>query len=338
MSTPISDDPSTPISPLIQQAINRLPSDISDFSGVYMRQLRPALLRQEAEWQKAREEATRWTFIGTAVGVIGSALALMIARVPQLAIVAAALGFAILGAGRSNLRRFSRRARSRLVELTAQQFELSFAETPDPKPGIDGFIAQGLLSRSASTRFSNLIKGERRGMAFELFSLNVQDKSAVAPLAGRVRAGRANVFDGICLRLHLGQSLRGRIKVSRQSDRVRGSQNDEGLQRVNLTSDRFEEAFDVYATDGFEARDLLTDNVFQSLVVLEKTFRAWDLQGIFAGDALLIVMPGGNLFETSETFTPLDYSDRICDLLDDVSALFKLIDSLAVPQASAEPS
>ncbi|MEM1289690.1 MAG: hypothetical protein AAGH60_15175, partial [Pseudomonadota bacterium] len=60
MSTPISDDPSTPITPLIQQAINRLPSDISDFSGVYMRQLRPALLRQEAEWQKAREEATRW--------------------------------------------------------------------------------------------------------------------------------------------------------------------------------------------------------------------------------------------------------------------------------------
>ncbi|MEO1643498.1 MAG: hypothetical protein AAFR74_09190, partial [Pseudomonadota bacterium] len=124
MSMPISDPDKTPIDPLIRQAMNGLPDDFSDFARVYQDELRPALLSREGERQDAAKDATRWTWIGASLGIVGAATALMLARVPQLAIVAGVIGFAVVGAGRSKLRKFSREAKTLLVQPVAQQFDL----------------------------------------------------------------------------------------------------------------------------------------------------------------------------------------------------------------------
>ncbi|MEM1391353.1 MAG: DUF3137 domain-containing protein, partial [Pseudomonadota bacterium] len=104
------------------------------------------------------------------------------------------------------------------------------------------------------------------------------------------------------------------------------------FERVKLESPQFESAFEVYSTDQVEARYILTPDLMQRLVELEKTFRGVGLRCAFVGGELLIALEGGDLFEPGSMFTPLDNPDRVRELLDDFAAIFNLIDSFADPE------
>ena len=108
-----------------------------------------------------------------------------------------------------------------------------------------------------------------------------------------------------------------------------------GMARVKLESKAFEDAFEVYSTDQVEARYLLTPDLMQRLIELEKVFRGGRLRCAFQTNELLIALEGGDLFEPGSMFTPLDNPDRVRELLDDFAAIFNLIDSFADPERVA---
>ena len=101
---------------------------------------------------------------------------------------------------------------------------------------------------------------------------------------------------------------------------------------MKLESNVFEQAFQVYSNDQVEARFLLTPDLMQRLINLEKVFHGSKLRCAFQDGELLIALEGGDLFEPGSLFTPLDNPERVRELLDDFAAIFNLIDSFADPQ------
>ena len=332
MSTPIFDPKNAPIDPLILQAMNGLPEDFSGFAQTYQNELRPALLSREAERRTVAQEATRWTWIGVSIGVVGAALALMIARVPQLAIVAGVIGFAVVGAGRSKLRKFSREAKTLLVQPVAQQFDLAFTEEPGHQSTILSVHKNGLVPGWDRANFEDRSTGVRRGVEFEFFEAHLEDKRTTTDSKGRTRTRWVTVFNGQCLRFKFHKDFLGETLVTRDSGifNIFGRGGD--FERVKLESPQFERAFEVYSTDQVEARYILTPDLMQRLIQLEKTFRGAGLRCAFVGGELLVALEGGDLFEPGSMFTPLDNPDRVRELLDDFAAIFNLIDSFANPE------
>ncbi|MEL7323135.1 MAG: hypothetical protein AAFN03_14175 [Pseudomonadota bacterium] len=135
MSTPTSKGPwddGPEIDPLILQSMRGLPKDFADFPRVYQDELQPALRAQEVERQGAAKSSVRWSWIGGAIALIGALIGFFAFRVPQLAIVAGVIGFAVHGAGRGPLNQIGKRAKRMIVDPVAAQFSMVF--DPDPGP------------------------------------------------------------------------------------------------------------------------------------------------------------------------------------------------------------
>ena len=101
------------------------------------------------------------------------------------------------------------------------------------------------------------------------------------------------------------------------------------MQRTTLEDPEFEKAFEVYTTDQVEARFLLTPDMMQTLVDLERTFHGKKLRCAFSGQEMFVEVEGGNLFEPGTMFKPLDNPERVRDLLMDFAAVFNLIEKVS---------
>jgi len=334
MSTPISDDPQNErkIDPLILAAMRGLPEDFADFPRIYQSDLQPALQAQEAERRETVKAAMRWTWVGVGVALLGALFGFFIFRVPQLAIVAAVIGFAVHGAGRGPLSRFGKRAKSMIVDPVAAQFNLRF----EPDPGVQNSVVDlheaGLLPTWDRAEYEDRLEGARNGVDFEFFETRLRQRRRTTDSNGRARTRWVTVFSGQCLRFQFHKTFQGRTLVLRDAGLFNIFGRGRGLEQVKLESKVFEQAFQVYASDQVEARFLLTPDLMQRLIELEKVFHGGKLRCAFQNGELLIAVEGGNLFEPGSLFTPLDNPDRVRELLDDFAAIFNLIDSFADPE------
>jgi len=175
--------------------------------------------------------------------------------------------------------------------------------------------------------------GERNGVSFEFFEAHLEKRRTTRERSGRTRTRWVTVFRGQCLRFAFHKRFHGRTLVLRDSGIMNRFGSVTDLQRARLESPDFEDAFEVYTSDQVEARYLLTPDLMQRLVELEKTFRGGSLRCSFVDGQLQIVLEGADLFEPGSMFTPLDNPDRIRELLDDFAAVFNLIDSFEEPRA-----
>lgn len=334
MSTPISDGPwdETDIDPLILQAMRGLPKDFADFPRIYQDELQPALQAQEVERQAAAKSAIRWTWIGVGVGLLGALFGFFVFRVPQLAIVAGVIGFAVHGAGRGPLNQIGKRAKSLIVNPVAARFDMLFNPEPGPQGSVLDLHEAGLLSSWDRARYEDRLDGVRNGVEFEFFEAHLEERRRTRDSRGRTRTRWVTVFKGQCLRFQFHKTFQGRTLVLRDAGLFNVFGGSRGLEQVRLESNVFEKAFQVYSNDQVEARFLLTPDLMQRLINLEKVFHGSKLRCAFQDGELLIALEGGDLFEPGSLFTPLDNPERVRELLDDFSAIFNLIDSFADPE------
>ena len=337
---PTSNEPNEPnsdIDPLIQLAMRGLPDDFSDFPRVYQDELRPALRAKEEERQIAAKNSVRWTWVGILIAVLGVVFGFFVFRVPQLAIVAGIIGFAVHGAGRGPLNQIGKRAKSMIINPVTDRFGMMF----DPDPGVQDSIVDlrgaGLVPEWDRSSFEDRLTGERSGVAFEFFEARLQERRRTTDSKGRTRTRWVTVFDGQCLRFKFHKKFLGRTVVLRDAGLFNRFGGRRGMERVKLESNAFEDAFEVYGTDQVEARFLLTPDLMQRLIELEKVYSGGKLRGAFQNEELLIALEGGDLFEPGSMFTPLDNPERVRELLDDFAAIFNLIDSFADPKALPKP-
>ncbi len=335
MSTPTSKGPwdqLPDIDPLIQQAMRGLPKDFADFPRIFQDDLQPALRAREGDRISAAKRARKWSWIGGSVALVGAALSLLAFKVPQLAIVSGVIGFAVHGAGRTTLNRIGKEAKTLLVDPVVRQFNMDFNPDPGPQASINDVYDAGLISSWDRASFEDRLTGSRNGVDFEFFEAHLEERRTTTDSKGRTKTRWVSVFAGQCLRFQFHKEFLGRTLVLRDAGFMNRFRGKRGMERVSLESNIFEDAFEVFSNDQVEARFLLTPDLMQRLIDLEKVFHGGGLRCAFRGGEMLVALEGGDLFEPGSMFTPLDNPERVRELLDDFAAIFNLIDSFADPE------
>jgi len=320
-----------PIDPDILRALNGLPSDFGEFPRIFQDDIRPTLAARELDRKTAAKRAKDWTWMGGAIGVLGVLLSLFAIRVPQLAIVAGIAGAGIVGVGRSPLGKIAKEAKSLIVEPVARHLALEFTPEPEPVQSIYDHNRVGIVPGWDRADYEDHITGNRNGIDFEFFEAHLEDKRTRRDSNGNTRTEWVTVFRGQCVRFDFHKRFFGHTLVTRDMGvfNMLGGVGKSGMQRARLEDPTFEKAFEVYTTDQVEARFLLTPDLMQRLVDLERTFHGDSLRCAFEGGEMFIAVEGADLFEPGSMFTPLDNPDRIRELLDDFAAIFHLIDEVA---------
>jgi hypothetical protein len=328
MKIPADGEAQPDIDPLIQRALDGLPTDFAGFDRVFQNEIRPALLSREADRIRAADKSRKATLIGGLVGVGGVLVSLFFARMPMLAILSGVVGVVYASWGGRDVGRLKKEAKTLIVEPVAKRLALSFVEDPGEVESIDRHRHVGVVPNWDRSSFEDRVTGQRNGVDFELFEAHLEQRRQTTNGKGKSQTRWVTVFRGQCLRFDFHKAFHGRTLVTRDAGFFNRFGGGGDMQRASLEDPKFEAIFEVYTTDQVESRFLLTPDLMQKLVDMEQVFHGGQLRCCFDGGEMLVTVEGGDLFEPGSMFTPLDNPDRIRELLDDFAAVFHLVDAV----------
>lgn len=320
--------PPSPSNPAIREALAGLPQEFLGFEQVFEERIRPSLIEREADRIKATKRAILCRWIGGGVIVAGVAIAFL-TQIFWIAVVAGFIGIVIFAGGEHGVSQLAKEAKSLIVVPIAEELGISFTAEPGVAESIYRHKEVGVVPGWDRAKYEDLISGVRREVNFELFEAHLEEKRTTTDSKGRTRTTWVTVFKGQCFRLDFHKTFYGRTLVTRDAGFFnRFGSGIKGMQRAGLEDPVFEKIFEVYTTDQVESRYLLTPDLMQKLVDLEKVFKGGQLKACFDGGEMLITLQGGNLFEPGSMFKPLDSPDRVRELLEDFKAVFNIIDEV----------
>ena len=317
-----------PIDPAITQALSSLPDGFGHFARIFQDEIRPALQAREGDRLAAVAKARQARYVGGGIGIVGVVLGLFVAKMPILAFVAAIVGFGYAGWGGRDVAKLGKEAKTLLVAPVARQFELNFTESPGQVASIYQHHEVGIVPDWDRDSYEDLITGTRKGVEFELFEAHLEERRTSTDSKGRSQTRWVTVFKGQCLRFHFDKTFYGRTLITRDAGFFNRFGGGKGMQRAMLEDPEFERIFEVYTTDQVESRYLLTPDLMQKLVDMEKAFHGGKLKCCFEGGELYITLQGSDLFEPGSMFKRLDDPNRVRELLSDFAAVFNIIDSV----------
>ncbi len=225
---------------------------------------------------------------------------------------------------------------------TKKQALSAIAEAMDCTYQLDGVEPAGLeqlrtlqlLATGDRARFHDHFAGHHHGCSFTFCDGHVEQQV-------RSRRGKrwVTMFRGQVIQVDFPKRFRGTTVIHRDA----GMLNFLGawansLQRVGLVDGSLEKAFEIYATDQVEARDLIHPVFMERLLELEQQFKGKNLRCAFTQGKLLIVIEGGDRFELGSMFKTLLDEARIRQVLRDISEIVKIIDSVLTAERGALPS
>lgn len=326
-----------PVDPDITKALSGLPDGFGDFARIFQDEIRPALQAREGDRLAAVAKARQARYVGGGIGIAGVLIGLIVAKLPLLAFVAAAVGFGYAWWGARDVAKLGKEAKTLLVAPVARQFELSFNEAPGQVASIYRHHDVGIVPDWDRDSYEDLITGTRKGVDFELFEAHLEDRRRSTDSKGRTQTRWVTVFRGQCLRFAFHKAFHGRTLVTRDAGFFNRFGGGKGMQRAMLEDPEFERIFEVYTTDQVESRYLLTPDLMQKLVNMEKAFHGGKLKCCFDDGELLITLQGSDLFEPGSMFKRLDDPERVRELLSDFAAVFNIIDAVMANRRAQDP-
>jgi Protein of unknown function (DUF3137) len=106
-----------------------------------------------------------------------------------------------------------------------------------------------------------------------------------------------------------------------------------GMEVVRLEDPLFESKFEVFSTNQIEARYLLTPSFMENILNLNEVFGGTQMQFSFLEEKFFLMIESNeDYFEPSSIFTPLNFTDHIKPLFDEVSFLLQIITTLKLNQ------
>jgi len=319
-----------PVDPDIQKALGHFPDEFRDFPRLFQDEIRPALLTREAERQVAVAKARQARYVGIAVAVLGGLAGAFLIRHPFAAIIAVIVGLGYMFWGGRDVRRFSKEAKDLIVLPVVRKLGLDFTAEPGSVESIYKHHDVGLVPSWDRANYEDLLTGRRNGVEFELFEAHLEERRTSSDSKGRTQTRWVTVFNGQCLRFEFPKRFYGRTLITRDAGFFNRFGGAKGMSRAMLEDPVFEKIFEVYTTDQVESRYLLTPDLMQNLVDLEKAFHGGRLKTCFDGGEMFITLEGGNLFEPGSMFKPLDSVDRVRELLTDFAAIFRILDAVVI--------
>lgn len=315
----------------IEERLATLPEDFSHFSTVYAEEIQPVLAEKEHQRQGAMAKAKQMGIIGVLVGLVVAGGGFFLFKSIFPVFIGGILGAGTVIYGMSGVSDLMKQAKEAMVTPIASQFGLKFDPTASgsAEANLAACKSHKVVPSWDRKTLQDEISGERNGVPFEFFEAHLEDKRTTTDSNGRTSTTWVTVFKGQCWVINAPKTFHGVTRVARDS----GVFNALGalgsnISRAKLESPDFEKAFEVYTTDQVESRYLLTPDVMQAFLDLERVYKGKKLRATFEGNKIYVALEGGDLFEPGSMFSSLDDPNRVGDLLEDIATVFHLVDVL----------
>ncbi len=188
------------------------------------------------------------------------------------------------------------------------------------------FKKSGLIPAFSVETNEDQITGMYKGVQLQLFETHLQKWK----YRGK-RSRLVTVFNGLIIVLNMNKDFSGKTLVKRDKGFVSNwfGNKSSGLENVKLEDPKFEEIFEVYATDQIEARYLLTVSFMERLLELADIFNNAEIQICFEDNNLLMTIPLRKpIFEPGPITEPENFVDDAQSLLKEMHLICQIVDTL----------
>lgn len=299
-------------------------SEFDGFSEFFDRDVHPELVARDS----ARAIAVRKGLISAVVSVIvlGAAglCALFIwGNLPAAFVVFALAGMSAFMSFNFMTNDIREETKDRIVTAIVGYVGWRFdavVSTFDLMPFRDLFLLPKKYDRVA---FEDSLSGEAHGASF--YSVEAHMEKETRDSDGD--KSWTTVFRGQLMTLDFPTKTFGRTIVLRDKGWF-NSKKQANMKRIGLVDPVFEKIFEAYGTDQVEGRVILDPAFMQKMVDLERAVSGKNIRFGFDRDRLYIAVETPNQFEAGSMFKSLTTPDRTQKILDEVGAVFDIVDTL----------
>lgn len=304
--------------------------EFQGFSEFFEREIRPTLSERDA----ARKRAVRNGFVGGGItALILAAIAtwlLLNSDEPGFGIMlyigAAVSVFFVFGLMTKGIRS---ETKNTIVSAIVGYVGWTYTEEV-PDFDLSPFNALFLLTNKVDrASFEDRLEGQAHGANFH---------SVEAHLEKETRDSKGNkthttVFQGQLMQIDFPTKTFGRTIVLRDRGWFNPKKRDD-MKRIGLADPVFEKLFEAYGTDQVEGRVILNPAFMQRMVDLESALDGNQMRYGFDQDTLYIAVETPDQFEAGSMLKALDRPERTQKILDEIGAVFDVVDGLLSPPAT----
>ena len=306
--------------------------ELAGFTEYYLRELEPVLAEGEGRRVAAVKKVKLYTAV-IAIVMLSIAVfafvqfrawpAIVFPLVLALGGIAATHAFLLKG--------IKELTKATLVGGICRYVGWEFTETVQSPPDLTPYIENGLLpKRYDRVNFEDRMRGEAHGASFTILEAHMERRDTDSD--GDTKW--VTVFRGALMMMDFHREFLGRTVVLRDK-KIFNTKKKKGMKRVGLVDPVFEKIFEAYGTDQVEARYLLTPTFMQRLVDLEASVDGKKIRFGFIDGLLLIAVETKNRFEAGSMFKSLTDTARTQKILDEIDAVFGVVDGLMKPLSRA---
>ena len=305
-------------------------SELDGFSEFFERDIRPTLSERDV----VRQRAVRNGFIGggitalilAAIGTYlllnteesGLGILLYIAALASTVVVFALMTSSIRSETKDTIV-------SGIVGYVGWTFTEE-VKSFDLTPFQSLFLLTDQVDRSS---FEDRLEGQAHGANFH--SVEAHLEKEVRDSKGR--KSHSTVFQGQLMQIDFPTKTFGRTIVLRDRGWFNPKKRSD-MKRIGLADPVFEKLFEAYGTDQVEGRVILHPAFMQRMVDLEKALDGKRMRYGFDEDTLFIAVETKDQFEAGSMLKALDRPERTQKILDEIGAVFDVVDGLLAPPAA----
>ena len=306
-------------------------AEFKGFSRYYHDEIFPLLAARDGHRREAIKKVKIW---GTALTVLAIVLAIYAylstsePRLPVFILGGGIAGLSLIYAGLT--KSVKQDTKDKIVGCICRYVGWQFQEEVKQTPDLEYWSALGLLPKGYKagsisgkrSSFEDQMWGEAHGAQFSSVEVHLErkgDKSWHTTLRGQM------------MTITFPRQFLGRTVVLRDKGFLQGKSKGD-MKRVGLVDPVFEKIFEAYSTDQVESRYLLDPVFMQKLIDLERSVDGKKIRFGFIDGSLLIVVETPNRFEAGSMLKPLTAPDRTQKILDEIGAVYDVIDGVIKPQ------
>ena len=200
-------------------------------------------------------------------------------------------------------------------------FGENFDYSPEALMGMEPLESSEILPAYNRSILTDSVRGSHQNVTLDIMWAHLKQKRGKST---------STVFKGLFVCLSMNKRFLGKTIVKRDLGLMNWADKpSEELEKVNLEDPRFEEDFEVYASNQIEARYLLTPSFMERLQGLSNLFWGADVQASFYNQNLLLMIPlKKRYFSTGSIFQPATFTGEIQRILEEMNLIFKIIQEL----------
>lgn len=301
--------------------------ELKGFNAFYENRIRVYLEARESERLSAFSKSKTMLYLAIGFGILASVIAFWVTRSWVSVGVGSAMILAAIWYGYKTMTEERPQIKQFLMQEVCEFIGWKYSQYGFAEPDLQPWQESGLLAKCDRSRFEDQITGQINGAKFKVCDA-VLERKLKNP---RGEPHWQPVFHGRLVDVDFPRKFLGRTVVLREAG-VFNPKRKNGMKKVGLVDPVFEKIFEVYSTDQVEARYLLSPDFMQKCVDLETSVDGKKLRLGFLKDALQIAIETPFELEDIVMFSPLTNPEPVQMILNEVNAIFNVIEGVSNAQ------